>query len=564
MKTLELALICSSSPGFFRSIGVALNDHFRLVECFTIQEAAQLMQLHEPKVVLIDIRGNASRQHARAFAMAESTTMSRIFIITSPGQLQHEQIPMEIIGRAEFLELRPDENGIAELTQRLVQPAQPKPSPAQTSIYQLTGTPQEAYGQKTTAAELITGSRSRSTEVSTSGHAAIGHTRLPGTEKYAGTDISGNADRNPLNDTIGQPRDLVKSAMKIAENARPDEQQTDRLASSGHPVSATIADHFRTRTPELRQMLKRLEVAARHNVTILLIGETGSGKTHLASLIHDISPRTADPFLHVACGALPGELIESELFGHVKGSFTSAHTDKDGKFLAAGNGTILLDEIDVLTPDQQVKLLRVIERGEFEPVGSNRTHHVKARIIAASNLQLQPLVEQGRFRPDLYYRLNTLSFTLPPLRKRLPDIEPLARYFVHHHAAQLGVDVVDITPEFIEALLSYPWPGNVRELENAIRSAVIYSNNGRMVPETLPTHILEGTFGPANDPSVAGFFAARKGESLGNRIELTEKDLIEQALLNNNFSRTSTARHLGISRVTLYNKMKKHGIMPER
>ncbi len=311
-------------------------------------------------------------------------------------------------------------------------------------------------------------------------------------------------------------------------------------------------------------MLKRLEVAARHNVTILLIGETGSGKTHLASLIHEVSQRSEEPFLHVACGALPGELIESELFGHVKGAFTSAHADKDGKFLVAGEGTILLDEIDVLTPDQQVKLLRVIEKGEFEPVGSNRTLHVKARIIAASNLQLQPLVEQGRFRPDLYYRLNTLCFTIPPLRKRLPDIEPLARYFVHLHASHLGIDVTEITPDFIECLLNYPWPGNVREMENAIRSAVIYSVDGRMTRDTLPVHIVDGTAGPANDPSVAAFFAVRQGESLENRIELTEKDIIEQALLNNNFSRTNTARHLGISRVTLYNKMRKYGILPER
>jgi transcriptional regulator with PAS, ATPase and Fis domain len=330
------------------------------------------------------------------------------------------------------------------------------------------------------------------------------------------------------------------------------------------PGTGGMCEKFRTRTPELRTMLKRLEVAARHNVTILLIGETGAGKTHLASLIHESSLRANEPFLHVACGALPGELIESELFGHVKGAFTSAHADKDGKFLVAGSGTILLDEIDVLTPDQQVKLLRVIEKGEFEPVGSNTTLHVKARVIAASNLQLQPLVESGRFRPDLYYRLNTLSFTLPPLRKRLPDIEPLARFFIHQHASKLGIDVVEITPEFLECLLSYPWPGNVREMENAIRSAVIYSQNGRMTVDTLPTHVSEGTAGPGNDPSVAAFFSVRRGESLENRIELTEKDIIEQALLSNNFSRTNTARHLGISRVTLYNKMRKYGIMPER
>lgn len=512
MNTLELALICSSSPGFFRSIGSALSQHFRLLECFTLQESAQLLQLHRPELAILDVRGGHSKHIARAWAIVETTTRTRFVVVTTPGQLCDEELPLEISRRATIAELATHERGLSDLVRQILTPAaaaedRPDPVPL-TARETLTVSIDEATGTVSATAEAVT------------------RLPAPGSEQCA-----------------AEPR---------------------RTSFAAPAETSSIADRYRTRTPELRQMLRRLEVAARHNVTILLIGETGSGKTHLASLIHDISPRAHEPFLHVACGALPGELIESELFGHVKGAFTSAHADKDGKFLVAGNGTILLDEIDVLTPDQQVKLLRVIEKGEFEPVGSNRTLHVKARIIAASNLQLQPLVEQGRFRPDLYYRLNTLCFTIPPLRKRLPDIEPLARYFVHHHAAQMGIDVVEITQEFLDCLLNYPWPGNVREMENAIRSAVIYSDRGRMTPETLPLHIIEGTAGPANDPSVAAFFAVRQGESLGNRIELTEKDIIEQALLNNNFSRTNTARHLGISRVTLYNKMRKYGILPER
>ena len=375
-------------------------------------------------------------------------------------------------------------------------------------------------------------------------------------------------------DTIG--KQILSSAAEQTDSSASMEidtasptsvDQTQQNGTRPKPESQTsepnsrIANQFRTRTPELRRMLQRLEVAARHPVTMLLIGETGAGKTHLASLIHSISPQSEHPFVHVACGALPGELIESELFGHKKGSFTGAHADKEGKFVAAGRGTILLDEIDVMTPDQQVKLLRVIEKSEFEPVGSNETQGVEARIIAASNLPLQPLVEQGRFRPDLYYRLNTLSFVLPPLRKRLPDIEPLAKHFVRHHANLLGVEIEDISEGFVEALLHYPWPGNVRELENAIRSAVIYSDGGEISESALPPHILSGTTGPANDPAVSGFFSVRRGESLENRMELTEKEVIEQALLKNNFSRTNTARNLGISRVTLYNKMRKYGML---
>lgn len=326
-------------------------------------------------------------------------------------------------------------------------------------------------------------------------------------------------------------------------------------------VLTGMTRRYETNSQELKVMLQDLEVAARHNVTILLIGETGSGKTYLSKLIHEVSHRRKEPFLHVACGALPNELIESELFGHVKGSFTSAHADKEGKFIAAGSGTILLDEIDVLGPEQQVKLLKVIETGEFEPVGSNQTFVSQARLVVASNLDLQPLVEQGRFRPDLYYRLNMLKFELPPLRSRKSDIMPLAKKFIQQLAAKHGISIVRIESSFFDALYNYPWPGNVRELENVIQRAVIYSREGILGVAHLPRHILAGMAGPANDPSVQLSAEKANAESLGRQIAFTEKEIIEQALFKNNFSRTHTAKDLGISRVTLYNKMKKYGMM---
>jgi DNA-binding NtrC family response regulator len=512
VKVLDVALICSGSPGFLRSLGSLLAGRCRLMECYSIPEASQIIQLHTPDFSIFDVRSCAPPQLARTFAAISNIKSGQAVLICVPGQLHDDRIPREILPFCRIIELTNHNENYCELVEEILSPT------------------------RTRAGLIVHGK-----ELDSSGpcDAAI---------------KASSAVPDKLNPADLPPKiNFVSPAISPARESH---------ASTGD--AGGMAERFRTRTPELRTMLRRLEIAARHHVTILLIGETGSGKTHLASLIHEMSLRSGDPFLHVACGALPGELIESELFGHVKGSFTSAHADKDGKFLVAGNGTILLDEIDVLTPDQQVKLLRVIEKGEFEPVGSNRTIMVKARIIAASNLQLQPLVEQGRFRPDLYYRLNTLSFTLPPLRKRMPDIEPLARYFVHRHASQLGIDVVEITPEFLECLLQYPWPGNVREMENAIRSAVIYCRDGKMTADTLPTHVVECVSGPANDPSVAAFFAVRNGESLENRIEVTEKDIIEQALLNNNFSRTNTAKHLKISRVTLYNKMRKYGILPER
>ncbi len=323
-----------------------------------------------------------------------------------------------------------------------------------------------------------------------------------------------------------------------------------------------ISRKFETNTPQLRRMLVELEVAAQHDVTVLLIGETGSGKTFLANLIHEVSPRRTEAFLHVACGALPSELIESELFGHVKGAFTSAHADKEGKFLAAGRGTILLDEIDVLGPEQQVKILRAIETGEFEPVGSNKTYKSQARLVVASNLDLKPLVEKGRFRPDLYYRLNMLKFEVAPLRDRKPDIAPLARKFVAQSSAKHNIKIDQIDDSLFNALYAYPWPGNVRELENVIQRAVIYCRNGVLTSDQLPYDILVGNAGPSNDPSVQlGNSSANNAATLDRQISLTEREIIEQTLLKNNYSRTNSAKELGISRVTLYNKMKKYGMM---
>lgn len=485
MDASELLVLCSGQPGFLRTLGGKLVGKCRLLECYSLIEAAQMIQLHQPRLALIDLRNAVSQRLDRAFAMAHNSETTILLLVTNKGELSESSVPIDLAQRIVHIEVDPQRPEFAESV--------------------------------ATVDKLLMAIR------------------------RSGRGFSGDAT------TTATTRPTVLE-----------------LASARTAPVLGLAERYRTQTPALQTMLKRLEVAARHDVTILLIGETGSGKTHLARLIHESSSRSKEPFLTVACGALPGELIESELFGHAKGSFTSAHADKQGKFVAAGKGTILLDEIDVLTPEQQVKLLRVIEQGLFEAVGTNVTLEVEARIIAASNLELQPLVESGRFRPDLYYRLNTLCFTIPPLRQRLPDIEPLARYFVQHHAENHQVDIQSIDAKFIDCLVQYPWPGNVREMENAIRSAVIYSSGGSLTRETLPPNIVCGAAGPASDPSVASFFGGRKSESLGNRIEFTEKDIIEQALQTNSFSRTKTARHLGISRVTLYNKMKKYGMMPPK
>jgi DNA-binding NtrC family response regulator len=317
-----------------------------------------------------------------------------------------------------------------------------------------------------------------------------------------------------------------------------------------------------TFTPEMFGTLEELQVAIAHNVTVLLVGETGTGKTYLARLIHELSARAEKRFCTVACGALPAELVESELFGYTKGAFTGADRDREGKFTATGDGTLLLDEIDVLSLDQQAKLLRVIETGEYEPVGSNDTRISRARLIAASNVELEQLAESGRFRSDLYYRLNILRINLHPLRKRPLDIEYLARHFARQYGQAHGIRLEQIQPEFFDALRGYHWPGNVRELENVIRRAVLYCREGVLAVADLPSALR--TSSPVSAPRVAVSPHVDGPHTLDVQLGLCERRIIEQALARNRLHRGATARELGISRVTLYHKMKKFGLLGER
>ncbi len=308
-------------------------------------------------------------------------------------------------------------------------------------------------------------------------------------------------------------------------------------------------------------------------MTVLITGETGSGKTFLARLMHDCSPRKQHPFLAVPCGAIPPNLVESTFFGHAKGAFTGADRAKDGKFAAAGEGTILLDEIDTLPLEQQAALLRVIETGEYEPVGCNETLHCRARIVVASNWDLEEAVEQGRFRQDLYYRLNVMSFHLPPLRERVQDIAPLVRGMASRYAAKFRKDLFDISPEAMAALESFPWPGNLRQLENMIQQAVLLSGGTTLLPAHLPQAIREhvpasngnghvnGNGHAHGNGNGNGSLVKNDTDTLLHNRELLERNVIQRALANNGYSRARAASALGISRVTLYKKMKKYGLM---
>jgi transcriptional regulator with PAS, ATPase and Fis domain len=242
-------------------------------------------------------------------------------------------------------------------------------------------------------------------------------------------------------------------------------------------------------TPSLLLLLERLLVAAAHDVTVLLTGETGTGKTYLARLIHECSPRHRHPFLMIPCGALAANLLQSELFGHARGAFSGARHCKVGKLEAAGRGTALLDEIDALEPEQQANLLRVVHTGEFEPVGSNETRQCKARLIVASNVDLEGAVRQGMFREDLYYRLNVFPLHLPPLRERVEDIAPLALGMIARFATRFHKELGGIHPDALAALEAYPWPGNIRQLENAVLNAVLRCTGPELLPPHLPAQL---------------------------------------------------------------------------
>jgi two-component system response regulator AtoC len=288
--------------------------------------------------------------------------------------------------------------------------------------------------------------------------------------------------------------------------------------------------------------------------TVLVTGESGTGKSMIARAIHHRSNRRSGPFIEVACGALPETLLESELFGHVKGSFTGAVGDKPGKFKQADGGTIFLDEISTATPALQVKLLRVLQEFEFEPVGGAKTEHVDIRCILATNQDLADAVRDGKFRQDLYYRVNVVAVHLSPLRERLGDIPLLAEHFLKRHCQRTGRNVVEFQEEALRALQAFDWPGNVRQLENVIERAVILTKSPRIGIEDLPEEVRE----PRGDGGGNGF-----GMPLKKALQSPEKELILRALKAHQGSRQATAQALGINRTTLYKKMKRYGIEEE-
>jgi transcriptional regulator with GAF, ATPase, and Fis domain len=311
-------------------------------------------------------------------------------------------------------------------------------------------------------------------------------------------------------------------------------------------------------SPALRAVLDVVAKVADSDSTVLVTGESGTGKELIARAIHYNSPRADRMFVTVNCGAIPEELLESELFGHVRGAFTNAVSHREGRFALAHGGTIFLDEIGDMSPNLQVKLLRVLQDRTFEPVGSSKTMSVDVRVIAATNQDLEAAIRERRFREDLFYRLNVIPIEVPPLRERREDIPLLVRHFLAAASHERGKPAPEFSREAEERLLLYAWPGNVRELENAIERLVVLSGDREISVDDLPAALRR-----PGAPALPSPQLPRSGLSFRDVVEDFETQLILQALGQTHWNKNRAAQLLGLNRTTLIEKIKKKGLEPE-
>lgn len=342
--------------------------------------------------------------------------------------------------------------------------------------------------------------------------------------------------------------DRVLVVLKNAIEHRRLKIQNEQLRESANTPSNIVGDSV-----PMKALRQQLALMASTNGRVLIYGESGTGKELVAHALHAMSPRSASPFVEVNCAAIPEDLIESELFGHMKGSFTAAHERKIGKFQKADTGTLFLDEVGDMSLKTQAKVLRSLEEQRFEPVGAHEFIQVDVRVVAATNKNLEEEIEKGNFREDLFYRLNVIPFHVPPLRERKEDIPTLAVYFMDDFARSYGRKPKELTPQAIELLQEYHWPGNVRELRNLIERIVILHQQSRIDARHIP---LQLTRKPSPDR------AQERYGSLQDVREAAERDYIQKKLEEASGNVTRTAELLGLERSNLYRKMRALGIVP--
>ncbi len=359
-------------------------------------------------------------------------------------------------------------------------------------------------------------------------------------------------------DCLSWPADVSRLAALIdVLSVRRRVEGSPQAAAPSEPAKRVVAG-FVFASRAMRELYDHIAAAAESDATVLLTGETGTGKSHVAKAIHELSRRRKKPFVVVECGGLSPTLLESELFGHVRGAFTGADREHLGKCATVADGTILLDEIDCVHLEAQAKLLRVFEDRVYEPVGANRTAKFLARVIAATNQPLDRLVAEGKFRSDLFFRLNVVEFRLPPLRDCCEAIGPLAENFLAIYGRRAKRSLEAISPAALDAMAAYDWPGNIRELRNTIERAVTLCRREVLEVEDLPDTIRSA----AARAGIAMPLAVRR--PLRNQLDSArqhgERQRILQALTRHNNNRTRAAKELGISRVALYKKLRKFGL----
>jgi transcriptional regulator with PAS, ATPase and Fis domain len=337
---------------------------------------------------------------------------------------------------------------------------------------------------------------------------------------------------------------LLEAAQRFMEESEEEVTATSRLVGN---------------SPTMRAVHALISKLANSSSTVLITGESGTGKELAARAIHDLSPRSNEPFVPVNCGAIPEELLESELFGHVRGAFTGAVNSRQGRFQLANGGTLFLDEIGEMSPKLQIKLLRVLQERQFEPVGSDRATHVDVRVVAATNRDLLVAVRERRFRDDLFYRLNVLPLQLPSLREREGDIPLLVRHFLEVHGCRKGKALTRVDDEAMAIIEKYRWPGNVREVENLVERLIVLNEDGFIHVDDLPEYIQHNT--TAQQPTTANVSLPPGGLDLDGFLETIENGFIQQALRRSRGNKTLAAGLLNLNRTTFIERLRKKGLL---